>query len=262
SITSVPDTFYQFFIPIKEIPPHHWPIVVLSILPLIGTIGMWIWFLLHRSKQKDAAVFTALLGFVPFMSGVLVSLSGRSLYNDRFFAFAGIFVFCGLAYAIIQISHKIIRKVVIIIAVLALSASFINYWNDLDIPHKPGAHGATEYVFQQRSNSDPVLVSSPYVYFAILNYATNEFLSPAIPHLYSQTGELSHFSGGPILESSDIIGPSDIKAYSGTVWVVDTTGYTETPFQAPRNWKEVDKKIFPEVFVYQGDIIVREFSVQ
>ena len=106
------------------------------------------------------------------------------------------------------------------------------------------------------------MVSSPYVYFAILNYATDEFFAPDVPRLFSQTGELSHFSGGPIMLQSDIVGSSDIAKFSGTVWVIDTTGYAEIPFQAPDNWIEVDKKIFPEVFVYQGDIIVRQFKVK
>ena len=262
AITSVPDTFYQFFVPTKDIPPHHWPIIVLSLLPIVGSVLLWIWLLARKNSNRDGAVFAALLGFVPFLIGILISLSGRSLYNDRFFAFAGIFVFCGLAYALISIPNKIIRRIAVILVVIGLCASFVRYWNELDIVHKPGAHGATEYVFEQRSNEDPVLVSSPYVYFAIENYATDEFVSPNVPHLFSQTGELSHFSGGPIIVTSDIVGPKDIATYTGTVWVVDTTGYTETPFQPPKNWVEVSKKTFPEVFVYQGDIIVRQFLVK
>ena len=262
AITSIPDTFYQFFVPTKEIPPHHWPIVILSLLPIIGVVGLWAWLCVRRHIQRDAALLTALLGMVPFIAGAIVSLSGRSLYNDRFFAFAGIFIFCGLAYALTRIPNKIIRRIGIALVVIGLIASFVRYWNELDVIHKPGAHGATQYVFQQKSGDDPVLVSSPYVYFAIENYATDEFLSPTAVHLFSQTGELSHFSGGPIMVQSDIVGPKDIADYSGSVWVIDTTGYTETPFQAPSNWIEVSRKTFPEVFVYQGDITVRQFEVK
>lgn len=262
AITSIPDTFYQFFVPTKEIPPHHWPIVLLSVLPIIVVMLLWAWLFLKRNIQRDAAIFIALLGVVPFIAGIIVSFSGRSLYNDRFFAFAGIFIFCGIAYALISIPNKIIRRVGIAFVIIGLMASFVRYWNELDIVHRPGAHAATQYVFEQKSSSDPVLVSSPYVYFAIENYATDEFLSPIAVHLFSQTGELSHFSGGPIMVQSDIVGPNDIAKYSGTVWVIDTTGYTETPFQAPSNWIEVSKKTFPEVFVYQGDISVRQFTVK
>jgi mannosyltransferase len=260
--TSIPDTFYQFFIPTKEIPPHHIPLIFLSLLPIIGSLALWTWLALRKNIERDAAVFTMLLGVVPFIIGILVSFSGRSLYNDRFFAFAGIFLFCGLAYAITRIPNKALKISVGILVVLALILSCIRYWHELDITNKPGGHGATQYVFEQRSNTDPILVSSPYVYFAIENYATDEFLAPSVTHLFSQTGELSHFSGGPILVQSDIVGPQDIQKYSGTVWVIDTTGYTETPFEAPSNWKEIEQKKFPEVFVYQGDIIVRKFQVK
>ena len=262
AITSVPDTFYQFSVPTKEIPPHHFPIVILSTLPIIGVICLWIWMFFKKRMRREASVLTAMLGIVPFIAGIAVSFSGRSLYNDRFFAFAGIFVFCALAYGLMQIPNKIPRRILVTGVIIGLSASYLRYWNELDIMHKPGAHGATQYVFEQRSNDDPVLVSSPYVYFAIENYATDEFLAPNAVHLFSQTGELSHFSGGPIMVQSDIVGPNDIKKYVHTVWVIDTTGYTETPFQAPSNWTEVSSKTFPEVFVYQGDITVRQFEVK
>lgn len=262
AITSVPDTFYQFFVPTKEIPPHHFPIVILSVLPIVGVLCLWVWLLFQKRVVRDATVLVAILGFIPFVAGIIVSFTGRSLYNDRFFAFAGIFVFCALACALMQVPNKILRRFLIAAAIIGLGASSSRYWNELDIMHKPGAHGATQYVFQERSNDDPVLVSSPYVYFAIENYAADEFLSPNVPHLFSQTGELSHFSGGPIMIRSDIAGPNDIKKYVGTVWVIDTTGYTETPFQAPSNWTEVNSRTFPEVFVYQGDITVRQFEVK
>lgn len=262
AITSIPDTFYQFFVPTKEIPPHHGLVLILSLMPIIGVAILWVWLLFRKHWERDGTIFTALLGLVPFLCGAFISFTGRSLYNDRFFAFAGIFVFCGIAYALSSVPKPVVRKVCIAVVIIGLCASFARYWNELDITHRPGGHAATAYIFTHKSDQDHVLVSSPYVYFAVLYYATEEFLAPSIPHLYSKTGELSHFSGAPITIQSDIVGSSDIASYTGTVWVVDTTGYTETPFEAPSSWKEVDKKIFPEVFVYQGDIIVRKFQVK
>ena len=140
--------------------------------------------------------------------------------------------------------------------------SFVSYWNQLQISQKPGAHAASTYVYEQRGQNDAVLVSSPFIYFSILHYATEEFQAKDAPHLYSTTGELVHSAGGPILTKEDIAGPADIATYTGTVWVVDTTGFGEKPLDTPKNWREVSRAMFPEVFAHQGDIVVRKFVVK
>ncbi len=259
--TSVPDTFYQFFVPTKGIPPHRGLILFASLLPITGVLVLWTWLAVRRSKNRDAAIFTLLLGAVPFFIGIAISFFGRSLYNDRFFAFAGIFIFIALAYGLCSIPKKAIRIVAIALVAVGLSFGFFRYWNELDIAHKAGAHGATQYIFQNRSEESHILVSSPYVYFAIQYYATEEFHDGAAVTLFSKSGELSHFSGAPIATQSDVSGPAFVVGLTGTAWVVDTTGYTEKAFEAPKNWKEIQRRTFPEVFVHQGDIVVREFQI-
>ena len=258
--TSVPDTFYQFFIPTSHIPPHRGLILAVSLLPILGTIALWA-YILMRYKKLDAAWLSVMLTVVPLIVAVAVSLTGRSLYNDRFFGFSGIFIFVLLAYAVASLKRPRTRKIVFIICILGFAASFARYWNELDIASKPGAQGATHHIFSERAPSDPVLVSSPYIYFAILHYASEEFGAPQVPRLYSPSGELAHFSGGPIMIQQDIVGDSGIAAYNDTVWVVDTTGFTESPFVQPGHWREVSREVFPEVFVHQGDIIVRKFEL-
>ncbi len=260
AITSVPDTFYQFFAPTPAIPPHRGWILVISLLPIIGTMALW-GYTITRYKKMDAAWLTVLLTAVPMTVAVAVSLTGRSLYNDRFFAFAGIFVFALIAHIVSTIKKPHLRTALLVLCIVGLCASYARYWNELDIPHKAGAQGAVRHIFERRSPSDRILVSSPYVYFAILHYASETFGNGDAVRLYSPSGELSHFSGGPIMVQEDIAGDNDIAAYDGTVWVVDTTGFTEQPMQTPSSWREGSKEVFPEVFVHQGDIIVREFHL-
>ncbi len=258
--TSVPDTFYHFFVPTLHIPPHRGLILVVSLLPILGTIALWT-YILMRYKKLDAAWLSVMLTVVPFAVAVAVSFMGRSLYNDRFFGFSGIFIFVLLAHAIASLKRPLARNIVFAVFILGFAASFARYWNELDIANKAGAHGAAQRIFSERADSDPVLVSSPFVYFSILHYATEEFGAPQVPRFYSPSGELSHFSGGPIMVAEDVVGNSEIATYKGTVWVVDTTGFSESPFAQPRHWREVSREVFPEVFAHQGDIIVRKFAV-
>ncbi len=260
SITSVPDTFYQLFVPSTGLVPHHGYILIVSLFPLAGTLLLWAYSIV-RFKKSDGVWFTVVLAVIPMLFAIVISLGGRSLYNDRFFAFTGIFILILLAYVVSTIKRPIVRRVVFIGTIVALIFSFTQYWNDLDIKNKGGSHAATRYTFTHRENGDKILVSSPFIYFAVLHYATEEFDAKDVPRLYSDTGELSHFSGGPILMQADIAGPLDIVGYTKTVWVIDTTGFGEEEFIAPSNWTEQSRETFPEVFTYQGDIIVREFTI-
>jgi mannosyltransferase len=259
--SSVPDTFYHFFVPTLHIPPHHGLTLIVSLLPIVGTLLLWMYALL-RYRKMDGVSLTVFLGVIPIVVSVVISLTGRSLYNDRFFAFTGIFIFILLGYVISALKKPVLRRTLFFVAIVGLLLSFARYWDELDIAHKGGSYAAASQVFTQRTADEPVLVSSPFVYFAILHYATEEFNSKEATHLYSKTGTFSHFSGGPITTQEDIAGPQDIAQYKGNVWFIDTTGFSEQPFTAPANWRELSKDVYPEVFVHQGDVIVRKFSVR
>ncbi|MEK7499402.1 MAG: glycosyltransferase family 39 protein, partial [Patescibacteria group bacterium] len=258
--TSIPDTFYHFFVPTVDIVPHHGLILLVSLLPIVGTIILWLYCSI-LFRKNDGVRFIVLLGVVPMLMSIFISFTGRSLYNDRFFAFSGIFIFVLIAYVLSVIKKPILRRILFLLFVLGLLLALMQYRNELDIEHKIGSHAATKYIYTERKNTEQVLVSSPFVYFAVLHYATEEFLTKDDVHLYSKTGELSHFSGGPILTQADIVGAQDIAKFKGVVWVVDTTGFGEGAFEQPKNWQEIYKQPFPEVFGYQGDVIVRKFLV-
>ncbi len=261
ALSSVPDTFYHFFLPTVQIPPHHGLILIVSLLPIMGVMLLWAYALL-RYRKVDGVSLTFLLGSVPIFISVAISLAGRSLYNDRFFAFTGLFIFILIAYVLSVIKKPVLRRALFSVACVGLLGAFAWYWNDLDIAHKGGAYAATQEILTHRGDSESILVSSPYVYFAVLHYAIEHFHTNDIPHLYSSAGTFAHFSGGPIATQQDIADPEDIAKYKGTVWVVDTTGFSEQLFAAPTAWQEKTREVFPEVFVYQGNVIVRKFSVR
>ncbi len=261
---SLPETFYQFFVPSAHIPSDTFVSRMILFLPLIITCGIWMLLVAIHSKNrtKDAVYFIILLGLFPFVASIAISFLGRSLYNDRFFAFAGVFVFVAIAGILDAIRGTKIRTITVVCVLIGLTVSTLRYWNEIDLAHTPGLHAAVREVFNRRTGNEPILVSSSYIYFAVLHYAEEEFGKQGSVYLYSKTGQLTHFSGAPIATMQDIAVPEDVAKYTGNVWVVDTTGFTEQPFIVPRNWAEESKQIFPEVFVHQGDIIVRKFQVR
>lgn len=261
-LVSVPDTLYRIFIPTINLPQRHGIMAGVLLLPLIITIIVWITLASWRDARTwDGAYMTLALSVVPFMLGIAISLGSRSLYNDRFFAFAGIFIFIALAGLVDRITRPRIRTGAILVFLVFCSWAYARSWKEMDITHAPGVHGAMEFVAKHRKSTDPILTSSPYIYFPLAHYAKEEFHAESSLHLYFAAGKLSHFSGAPIAVPSDTASAQDIATYTGTVWVIDTTGFTEKPLQAPSNWQEVSHTVFPEVFVHQGDIIVRQMRV-
>ncbi|OGY31676.1 MAG: hypothetical protein A3C02_00240 [Candidatus Andersenbacteria bacterium RIFCSPHIGHO2_02_FULL_45_11] len=262
TILSVPDTLYRVFVPTSTLPDRSGLMAIVLVLPLVLTILIWLllgfW---RKSDTRDGSYLTLVLALVPFMLGIGISLGSRSLYNDRFFAFAGIFIFIALAALVDRISYSRFRTGAVAIVLIFSIWAHARSWNELDIAHSPGVHGAMQYIAHHRGIDDKILVSSPYIYFPAAHYMKEEFQADQAVRLYSADGKLSHFSGAPIAVASDVASAQDISEYREAVWVVDTTGFTEQPFAAPANWHELSKEVFPEVFVHQGDIVVRQMRV-
>ncbi len=257
---SIPDTLYKIVAPTQQPVSYEGAQALLSYAPLVGVIVLCAYAVIRFPKHEGLWI-TVLSGAVPFVCAAGISLFERSVYNDRFLAYAGIFLFIVAAYAIDRIRQQALRFGVFVVAIVFLVVTFVLYAQELSISSKPGVQAAVNYVFEHRSADQQVIVQSPYVFFPVLHYATEKFRSADAVHLYSSDRELTHFGGGPVIKSTDIVTPEDIASYTGTVWVIDTTGFSEKFFEAPSSWKEVDQRSFSEVFGYQGDIIVRELRV-
>ncbi|MDP3997508.1 MAG: glycosyltransferase family 39 protein [bacterium] len=265
---SIPDTFYRLFAPTPGIPAHQglgW--IALALLPIILTILGWLYLLrractVSRSGHSDAWWTVLLGGAVPFLISIILSFVGQSLYQDRFFVFADIFILIALAVIISGLTWRWLRWPVCTLAVIGLAAGYAHYWLQLDIPHKPGAYAATSLVAAEQHNGEPVIVSSPFIYFAVLYYAQKDFAISPLPQLYSETGELAHFAGGPILAPRDITGPDIFNTNESTLWIVDTSGFGGTKMTLPDNWRAESSFVFPEVFGYQGEVFVTKYQKQ
>ncbi len=260
---SIPDTFYRMFIPLVGVPRHegigH---ILVALLPLLLTVfGLGALLLTARSKQtRDAAWLTVGLGIIPFLLSLAASFLGQSVYQDRYFVFAQVFILIAAAALIGRPARRWLQGIFIAAACIGLFAANIHYWRELAIDHKPGAHAAARLVYTHKASDEPVLVSSPFVFFAIDHYAQEEFQAPSLPQLYAATGELIHFAGGPILTTRDIVGNEFFSQSLSSFWLVDTTGFGGTPLPVPAPWQARETQRFAEVYGYQGEVIVTHYQ--
>lgn len=261
---SIPDTFYRMFAPTSAIPTHTGLVwIILALLPITATILGLILLVLPpifptRFYARDSAWLIFCSVVTPFVASIILSFLGQSLYQDRFFVFAHIFIICGLAALLMRFPFRRARLFLIMLVVGGFLVADMTYWRELAIPQHPGARGALAAVAQQFKPSDRIIASSPFIYFAALHYAQEEHQLPD-PKLYSETYQLSHFAGGPILVNEDIVGPA-LFDQTDNLWVVDTTGFGASSLTVPSDWRLVSTQSFPEVFAHQGDVIISYYQ--
>jgi uncharacterized membrane protein len=271
---SIPDTFYRMFAPTSGIPGHIGiGNIILAMLPIIATLGGIILLVIGKGKSlikhrpitqtipgntRDANWLVALSSLLPFIIAITLSFTGASLYQDRFFIFAHTFIIVALAALLSRIRPRIIRLFSIFIFIIFFMATYATYWTELDLNSKGGAHAATRDVYEQKASDEPIIVTSPFVFFSVLHYAQEEFNNNQ-PRLYSESKELAHFAGGPILKQEDVVGPEVFNNENNVLWVVDTTGFGSTPLEPPSEWRSQYHESFPEVFPYQGNVMITKY---
>lgn len=270
---SVPDTLYRMILPTADSPAHAGLRVMLTFAPMIVLTLAAIWlvvgfrsdskvsFLKKAASSLDAAWITILMAVVPFVCSLALSVFGQSLYQDRYFVFAHPFLLVVLAVCIFRARPVWLRRTLLALASLTLAGSFVSYWLELDILKKPGSHAATTYAFTHRTPDEPVYSTSSFIFFSVAHYAQEEFKNATIPRLYSETGQLLHFAGGPILKTEDIIGPElftnpDIKSF----WLIETTGFGSSEMKVPDTFTRTDHQAFSELYGYQGDVIANRYA--
>ena len=177
---SIPDTFVRMVAPTSGIPSHQGIGIVTSALPMFLLIVGSIFFALSCNRKSfvsgksqtvacDAVWLVLLSAYIPFLLSISLSFIGQSLYNDRFFVFANIFILIGVAVAIAGASWVPLRRTLVACCVLGLLWTNASYGKELDIAHRPGARGASEYILANRASKEPVVVGSPFVYFSVLH---------------------------------------------------------------------------------------------
>lgn len=220
--------------------------------------------------RKKGDLLLVLSFLIPFAGAWYLS-TGTSIYQDRYFVFASIPLLILIARNISLLPKRFYFNSIVVLAIAGYGFYTVNqFWNSLHFQDHPGTTAAAKYISLNAQKEDPILVSSSFVYFSVVfhlptgvRYGIAEqptTLNIMAPKLYSETGELSHFGGGPILTKDDIIGPEIFNKNPNTVWAVDTTGFGGSKLPIPTEYKLVAENSFSELFGYQGDIVIRKYS--
>jgi len=226
--------------------------------------------LIFGRKKSDWLLVSSFI--IPFLGAWYLS-RGTSIYQDRYFVFASIPLIVLIARCISLLPKKFYISSLVALIVTGYGFFTVNqFWTSLHFEDHPGTVAAVQYISLNAQKDDPIIVSSSFVYFSVLFHVNSEpsgsmsFLrkqaSAGISSvkLYSESGELSHFSGGPILTKEDIVGPEIFQAKPNVIWAVDTTGFGGSKLPVPTEYKLDSEKSFSELFGHQGDIIVRKYS--
>lgn len=254
---SVADTFYRFFFPTVQEPPHAWPAAALTAASLLVVVIIWIVLALRRRHRFEHWLLI-LTGAVPVIAALVTSYLGQSLYQDRFLVFANIFVLIAVAVFAAGLRPARAAFAISFILLLTLVVSFVRYWQALDIPNRPGVRGAVSAVVAARQADQPVVIGSPFIFFPADYYMRTA--RQDAPRLLSASFELAHFAGGPIISPGDIISlPALAASRASRLWVIDTTGFGGSLTSLPAQWVVVSRQTFPEVFPHQGEVIVTQY---
>jgi len=230
---------------------------LLSLLLSVTICLMVIYFLRRPTRNR---IFLAVLALTPVLCATLISLGSVAIIVPRHFLFSYLFLLCILGGVACDLFAGYLRYG--FLAWLLMNGLVIQgtYDAELDVPHRPGIRGAVEALKTKISPGDYILVKHPCIFFSV-KYYLRDFSGYAPPKLYLPSGATLHFTGGPILQSKDIVGPEDVQDWQGkTMWVFDTSGFgaASATFEIPRSWQqdESSRSTFKDVYFFQKEVFL------
>lgn len=251
---TIPECWFHVFFPendyVVSSRPAAFALSVLLMGIVVAFACTWDW-------RRHLVLVHAL---VPVLCSALVSLTTVSITEPRHFMFSYLFVLCIVAALVCDASRGAWRYAAFAWVLVSGVAVEQNYHAELNAVERPGVRGAVEEVLKARKAGDRVLVQHPCVYFSA-KYYLQEVTEPK---LYLPTGTTLHFTGGPILRASDIVGPKEVKEWTGeNLWVLDTSGFNlaGARYALPSEWIPVaeSRRTFRDVYFFQKDVFVTRY---
>jgi mannosyltransferase len=197
------------------------------------------------------------LAVVPYALGAGASFAlDKNIFLVRYLVFAQLFLLVGSAALIGMIGDIWVRTILAAFLVANGAAIAADSWLSLRISTKPGMRAAVAYIEETGARNEPVIVASPMLYFPAAYY----FHDRTRCHLFSAGGRPAHFAGGPITVADDLIRHEQIaKLGPGRAWVIAGWGGGSIP--VPSHWKLASRDEFPEVFDFQGTVVVESYDI-
>ena len=214
--------------------------------------------LLWRPGPAEWFVFCAAV--LPFLLSILSSAYDTKIFHVRYFVFAHLFILVALARLVWRIRAKPFRAAVCL-CILANGASVhALFWERMDFASRPGAQGVVAHLSDQRRPGEPVIVCSPYYFFALLYHARDR----TDWYLYSDGKPFPHYGGTAIIDPDMLVTTGEMMlTRSPRVWVVEMRGggWSHRTVPAPEHWKPIGKPVeFREAYGVQGTMVVRAYA--
>lgn len=262
TVWSLPNALARLFWGgVSEI-PHVW-----AMLALLAALFLVVFSLVRGRSFGDLVAAASFV--IPLLMSAIVSLR-TSIFLERYFLFIVPALLLLLARALSFLPSRL-RGVALAILVGVGMLSVVQFWSRLDFTRHPGTRAAATFLRETASPGDPIVVSSPFVYFPLSFHLGCDFrnetcLDGRSVRLYSDTGALAYFAGASILTPHDIVGPEILKSHvsrlTTRLWVVDTTGFGGSSLIVPPPYRLESEMRFSELLPFQGDLIVRKYRQQ
>ncbi len=181
----------------------------------------------EKPEKKTALIFVLSCLFVPFILGVVVSLH-RSIFLDRYFIFAGIFLFTLLAYFIAKLKRKILLPIVIVMTGVAIVAACTNVFG-MD-PKVTGMRELNQTLQEKYYSGEKIIHPTSFTFIIFKYYNKNEGESV----VYNSSGNLPHYAGSALLAPEDVI--ANLAKYLGNdkhFWEIRTTDFNQYDQRLP-----------------------------
>ena len=253
NIDSLPRAWHQVLFPADpEVPATL--VAWLAGVVLVGVCG-------YVARRVRPAALCASLAIVPSVAALLVSLVVAPILVPRYLIFAHLGFCVCVGVGIGTVASRLIR----VCASLALVGfSVIGSWHfgaTLDAVNRPGLRRVASEILDRRRSADLVVAATPSIYHALVFHLSEDSSGRESVLLLSDSRELSHYNGGPVVSPTVVRTPESLDNGRATrVWLVDTTGfYGFFPHhKLSGNWQRDSKLEITEreVFTFQGDVFV------
>ncbi len=214
------------------------PIALICATFVAAVVGVLLW----RGAAAERYIATMII--VPYVTGAVLSFGlNRNVFVIRYLLFAHVFLLIGMATLVARIQDKAIKYLLASILIFNGVFEYVDFQVKSDLANSPGMRAAVEYIKTHRSATEPVIVSSSFLFFPALYYAQNDM--PC--RVYSDGTPFPHHLGGPVIIDSDIISSSELRQLNARrVWVICHD--VPPSFSIPESWKLKDQKTFAEPF--------------
>jgi hypothetical protein len=212
--------------------------------------------LCRKARGGDWLVLCSALS--PFVLCVIASKLGTEAVTLRYFVMAQAFFLIALAALVFRIPFLLERSVIAAALLAAFVFVSVESYQAMDLPNRPGARAAADFVLRQRRPGEPVIVSSPLYYDALFYHGKK----PANFFIYSDGNPILRYHGTAVLTPEELISQEQIeRLVSRRVWVVNMASqYWGTKFvPVPPNWTETSTNTFPDLLGV-GDFHIVEYQ--